>query len=132
MKVIYKMKNNSIQEFQHFLESILIEVMSHKMIRHQFVPSVNLIQMKLMKVIDNNKNILIQEFQHFVESKLIQVMKMQTIQFVSRPNLIQMKLMKVIDKMKNNSIQEFQTGGPVASPVGKLHYLILIFKLISN
>jgi hypothetical protein len=50
-------KNNLIQEFQHSLESKLIEVMILKMLQIQFVSSVNLIQMKLMKVIHNWKNI---------------------------------------------------------------------------
>jgi hypothetical protein len=45
------MKNNPIQEFQHSLESRLIEVMIHQMPPIQFVFSVNLIQMTLMKVI---------------------------------------------------------------------------------
>jgi hypothetical protein len=44
MKVIYNMKNNLIQEFQHSLESKLIEVMIYKMLPIQFVSNVNLIQ----------------------------------------------------------------------------------------
>jgi hypothetical protein len=44
MKVIDKMKNILIQEFQHCLESSLIEVMSYKMLLVQFVSTVNLIR----------------------------------------------------------------------------------------
>jgi hypothetical protein len=40
MKVIYKMKNILIQEFQHCLESWLIQVMIHKMLLIQFVSNV--------------------------------------------------------------------------------------------
>jgi ribosomal protein L30E len=98
------------QEFQHFLELSLIEVMNYKMQTIQFGSIVNLIQMKLMKVIHNLKNMNNQEFQHFLELSLIEVMnyKMQTIQFVSIVNLIQMKLMKGIDTMKNRMNQEFE------------------------
>jgi hypothetical protein len=87
------------KEFQHFVESQLIEVRKMKMLLIQFVSRLNLIQMKLMKVTDMMKNMMNKEFQHFVESQLIEVrnMKMQMIQFVSRLNLIQMKLMKVTD-----------------------------------
>jgi hypothetical protein len=45
MKVIYKMKNILIQEFQHDLELRLIEVMIDEMLPIQFGSSVNLIQM---------------------------------------------------------------------------------------
>jgi hypothetical protein len=44
MKVIHTLKNSSIQEFQHSLESKCIEVMNDKMLPIQFVLSVNLIQ----------------------------------------------------------------------------------------
>jgi hypothetical protein len=92
MKVSYKAKNISIQEFQHSLESKLIEVMIHKMPPVQFVSNANLIQMKLMKVIYNVKNLPNKEFQRSLESKLIEVMKMKMfpIQFASNVNLIQM------------------------------------------
>jgi hypothetical protein len=93
MKAIYILKNILIQEFQHSLESRLIEAMIHKMLPIQFVSRVNLIQIWLIKVIDILKNILIQEFQHSLESRLIQVMnmKMRTIQFVLSANLIQIQ-----------------------------------------
>jgi hypothetical protein len=45
MKVIDNSKNSLIQEFQHFVELQLIEVMTMKMLPLQFVSSVNLIQM---------------------------------------------------------------------------------------
>jgi hypothetical protein len=64
MKVIDKMKNMAIQEFEHSLESIWIQVMKMKMHTIQLVSTVNLIQMKLMKVFHKMKNSLIQEFQH--------------------------------------------------------------------
>jgi hypothetical protein len=93
MKVIHNLKNKMIQEFQHSVESKLIEVMKMKMLPIQFVSSVDLIQMWLMKVICNIKNMLIQEFQHSLELQLIEVMKMKMkillIQFVSSVNLIQ-------------------------------------------
>jgi hypothetical protein len=44
MKVIHNVKNILIQEFQHSLESRLIEVMIYKMRQIQFVLSMNLIQ----------------------------------------------------------------------------------------
>jgi hypothetical protein len=92
MKVIDILKNIGNQEFQHSVESKLIEVMIYEMLPIQFVVSVNLIQIGLMKVIHNIKNNMIQEFQHYLESKLIEVvnMKMLMIQFVSIVNLIQM------------------------------------------
>jgi hypothetical protein len=40
MKVIHNMKNIPIQEFQHYLESILIEVMKMKRLQIQFVSNV--------------------------------------------------------------------------------------------
>jgi hypothetical protein len=64
MKVIYNMKNILIQQFQHSVESKLIQVMIHKMLLIQFVSIVNLIQSWLMKVIHNMKNWMIQEFQY--------------------------------------------------------------------
>jgi hypothetical protein len=60
-----------IQEFQHFVELKLIEVMILEMQMIQFDSIVNLIQIKLMKVIHIHKKMMIQEFQHFVELKLI-------------------------------------------------------------
>jgi hypothetical protein len=94
------------KDFQHWMESQLIEVMKLKMQMIQFVSIVILIQMKSMKVNNNMKNISNKEFQHLMESQLIQVMnmKMQMIQFVSIVILIQMKLMKVIYMMN----KEFQ------------------------
>jgi hypothetical protein len=91
MKVIYNLKNSMIQEFQHSLESRLIQVMNGKMSTIQFVSNVNLIQMWLMKVIYKMKNILIQEFPYSLELKLIEdmIQKIQPIQFVSSVNLIQ-------------------------------------------
>jgi hypothetical protein len=47
MKAIYKMKNRMSKEFQHCMESQLIEVMTLKMHPIQFAVIVNLIQMKL-------------------------------------------------------------------------------------
>jgi hypothetical protein len=64
MKVIYNMRNMMIQEFQHFVELKLMEVMNIKMLLIQFESIVNLIQMKLMKVIYNVRNMMIQEFQY--------------------------------------------------------------------
>jgi hypothetical protein len=43
-EVIYNLKNRTIQEFQHYLESKSIEVMIQKMLSIQFVSTVNLIQ----------------------------------------------------------------------------------------
>jgi hypothetical protein len=68
MKVIDNLQNIPNKEFQHSMESELIEVMNLQMQMIQFVPIVNLIQMKVMKVIDNMKNILNKEFQHWMES----------------------------------------------------------------
>jgi CRP-like cAMP-binding protein len=50
MKVIYILKNSLIQEFQHSLESKLIEVMSHKMSQIQFASKVNWIQTQSTQV----------------------------------------------------------------------------------
>jgi hypothetical protein len=52
MKVIHKMKNILIQEFQHYLESKLIEVAIDKMPPIQFVSNVNLIQIQSIQVVD--------------------------------------------------------------------------------
>jgi hypothetical protein len=110
MKVICNLKNIPNIEFQHGMESRLIQVIKTKMHMIQFVSIVNWIQMKLMKVIYNLKNIPNKEFQHWMESKLIEVMKMQMhlIQFVSIVNLIQMKLMKGFYNLKNMMNKEFQ------------------------
>jgi hypothetical protein len=87
------------KEFQHFLESKLIEVMKMKMLQIQFVSTVNLIQMRLMKVIHKMKSMMNKEYQHFLELKLIEVMieKMLAIQFVSSVNLIQIQSTEVAD-----------------------------------
>jgi hypothetical protein len=83
MKVIYILKNISIQEFQHCSESKLIEVMIHKMLPIQFVLSVNLSQIWLMKVIYILKNISNKELQHSLESRLIEVMIHENFRFNS-------------------------------------------------
>jgi hypothetical protein len=85
MKVIYNIKNMMNKEFQHCVESKLIEVMKMKMPMIQFVSIVNLIQMKLMKVIDKTENMMNTKFQHCVESEALEVMnmKVQMIQFAS-------------------------------------------------
>jgi hypothetical protein len=108
MKVSNNLKNIGNKEFQHFLESILIEAMNMKVQMIQFVSIVNLIQMKLIKVIYNMKNMKNQEFQHFSESILIEVMnmKMHLIRFVSIVNLIQMKSIEVSKNYSRNSISE--------------------------
>jgi hypothetical protein len=67
MKVIHASQNMMNQEFQHCLESQLIEVMNMKMHRIQFVLMVNLIQMKWMKVISTRKNMMNQESQYHEE-----------------------------------------------------------------
>jgi hypothetical protein len=68
---VCNMKNNMNKEFQHWMESKLIEVMNMKMHLIQFVSIVNLIQMKLMKLIYNMKNITNKECQHTMEFQLI-------------------------------------------------------------
>jgi hypothetical protein len=50
MKMIYISKNILNQEFQHFLELRLIEVMIHKMLAIQFMSNVHLIQIRLKSV----------------------------------------------------------------------------------
>jgi hypothetical protein len=74
---IYSGGNMMIQEFQHFVEFQLIQVMIGKMLLIQFESIVNWIQMKLMKGSNKMKNMMIQEFQHFVEFQLIEMMKMK-------------------------------------------------------
>jgi hypothetical protein len=110
MNGMYNTKNISNKEFQHCLESRLIEVMNVKMLPIQFVSSVNVIQMWLIKVIRNLENISNQEFQHYVESRLIDIMiqNMLLIQFVSSVNLIKLWLMKVSNNLKSSSNQEFR------------------------
>jgi hypothetical protein len=49
MKVIYMMKNMMNKEFQHFVESQLIEVRKMKMHLSQFVSILTSIQTKLMQ-----------------------------------------------------------------------------------
>jgi CRISPR/Cas system CSM-associated protein Csm2 small subunit len=85
------MKNIPNKEFQHWMESKLIEVMKMKMQMIQFVSIVNWIQTKLRKVIYNMKNMWNKEFQHWMESQLIEVMKMKMhlTQFASSVNQIQ-------------------------------------------
>jgi hypothetical protein len=60
------MKNMMNQEFQHFVESQLIDVRNMKMQMIQFVSVLNLIEMKLMKV-EKMKNMMNGEFQSFEE-----------------------------------------------------------------
>jgi serine/threonine protein kinase len=110
MKVIDNMKNRMNKEFQHCVESELIEVMNFQMQMIQFVSLVDLIQRIWMKIIHNLKNMMNKQFQNSVESRWIEVMnmKMQMIQFVSIVNLIQMKWMKIIYTMENMTNQEFQ------------------------
>jgi ATP/ADP translocase len=67
MKVSYSRKNMMNQEFQHYSESQLIEVMILKMHPIQFGLIVNLIQMKWMKMIYTSENITNQEFQYHEE-----------------------------------------------------------------
>jgi hypothetical protein len=62
MKVIDNDKNMMIQEFQHFLEFQLIEVMKLKMHLIQFESIVNLTQIKFTKVIYNMRNTMILDF----------------------------------------------------------------------
>jgi hypothetical protein len=50
MKVIDNLKNILIQEFEHYLESRLIEVMNMKISPSQFVLRVNLIQIQSTQV----------------------------------------------------------------------------------
>jgi hypothetical protein len=87
-----------IQEFQHFVELKLIEVMIFEMHLIQFDSIVNLTQMKLMKVMHTMRNMMIQEFQHFAEFQLIEVMifEMHLIQLDSIVNAIQMRLSEVV------------------------------------
>jgi hypothetical protein len=73
MKVTRKMKNMPVQEFQHDMESQLIQVSRMKTRLIQFVAMMMVIQMKLMKMRSNLKNMTIQGFQHDMESQLIQV-----------------------------------------------------------
>jgi hypothetical protein len=100
-----------IQEFQHSLESKLIEVMIYKMLPIQFVSNINLIQMWLMKVTYKMKNTPIQELQHSLESKLIESMnmKMLSIQFVPNVNSTQIWLMEVMN-MKVRGVQLVSTA----------------------
>jgi hypothetical protein len=62
MKVIYKNKNMTNKEFQHFVESKLIEVMNMKMQMIQFGSIINFIQIKLTKVIYILKSIRTKNF----------------------------------------------------------------------
>jgi hypothetical protein len=50
MKVIYTMKNSVIQEFQHLLESKLIDLMHNEMFSIQFVSTAKLIQIESIEV----------------------------------------------------------------------------------
>jgi hypothetical protein len=56
MKVIWKLRNMMIQEFQHFVECQLIEVMKMKIRMIQFDSIVNLIQMKVVKMAKDEKH----------------------------------------------------------------------------
>jgi hypothetical protein len=67
MKVIDKMRNMMVQEFQHFVEFQLIQAMNLKMHMIQFDSIVSLIQIKLLKVNHKMRNVMLQEFQHFVD-----------------------------------------------------------------
>jgi hypothetical protein len=70
-----KSENVMNKEFQHSVETKLIEVMKMKMQMFQFMSIVTSIQVKLIKGIDNMKNRMNKEFQHSMESRLIEVMK---------------------------------------------------------
>jgi hypothetical protein len=87
MKKIHMMKNMMNNEFQHFVESQLIEVRNTKIQLIQFRSRLNLIQKRLMKMFDVLKRMINKEFQHFVESQLIEVrkMKMQMIDITFLP-----------------------------------------------
>jgi hypothetical protein len=88
MKVVYHLKTVLIQEFQHCLELIWIEVTKMKMPPIQFVSNMKLSQMWLIKVIDIMKNSMNKECQYSLESRLIELIihKMLPIQFVSSVN----------------------------------------------
>jgi hypothetical protein len=90
------LQHSSIQEFEHASESKLIQVMKIKLPMTQFVPTVNLIQMKLMKVIHKMKNTPIPKFEHSLESVSIQVLKVKMPEIRLRGNeySLQIKLMK--------------------------------------
>jgi hypothetical protein len=62
-------------EFQHFVESQLIEVRNMKMQMIQFVSILNLIQMKVMKVIHILKNMMNRGFQLFEEFQYVMKLK---------------------------------------------------------
>jgi hypothetical protein len=75
LKVMDKIRNNLIQEFQHCMESELIEGMMMKMLLIQFVSNVNLIQMWLMKEVYSVINSLIQESQYCCRSQIPMISK---------------------------------------------------------
>jgi hypothetical protein len=70
MQQIATLRGRMIQEFEHSVESQLIEVMKMKMtmLRIQLALIVNLIQMKQIRMIDTLQNMKIQEFQSHKES----------------------------------------------------------------
>jgi hypothetical protein len=68
MKVIHNLNNILILEFQHGLESTVIEVMNMEMRLIQVVLIVKMVQMKSMKVSHKMKNSMIQKFEHMNES----------------------------------------------------------------
>jgi hypothetical protein len=51
MKMMYNIRNKPIQEFQHSLESKLIEVVKKKIFPIQLVSNVNLIQIQSIQVV---------------------------------------------------------------------------------
>jgi hypothetical protein len=67
MKVICNSQNMMIQEFQHDMESQLIQLSMMKMQMIQFLPMMMAIQMKSMKMMSNLENMMIQESQHDME-----------------------------------------------------------------
>jgi hypothetical protein len=84
MKVIDNVKNMMNKEFQHWMESKLIEVIKMRTLLIQLVSIVNQVQMKLTKVI----SMMNREFQHLMELQLMEVMNMEMhmIEFVSIEN----------------------------------------------
>jgi hypothetical protein len=68
-------KNSMDREFQHWMESKLIEVMSVKMHEMQFASIVNLTQMKVMKAIDNQQNMINKELRGIRESQCSRMLK---------------------------------------------------------
>jgi hypothetical protein len=69
MKVIDKMKNIPNKEFQHWMESKLIEVMKMKMLLIQFVSIVNWIQIKSSEDSSDHQKAAIPSLKPISESK---------------------------------------------------------------